>query len=280
ESLWLNTGTLCNVECAHCYIESSPTNDRLAYLTAAEVRPYLDEAREIGAAEIGITGGEPFMNPDILEILADALARDFRVLVLTNAMRPMMRPRIIDGLKAFGASEIARLNFRVSLDHYTGQRHDEERGAGSFEAGVAGAKWLAQNGFALTIAGRNFDAETDEDIRKGYGELFAKHDLPVDAHDPGALVIFPEMDERADVPEITESCWGILGVSAGDMMCATSRMLIKRKGETPSLASCTLIPYDRQFEMGATLKEAAGPVSLNHPHCAKFCVLGGASCSG
>jgi len=32
--------------------------------------------------------------------------------------------------------------------------------------------------------------------------------------------------------------------------------------------------------MGANLKEAVGPVKLNHPFCAQFCVLGGASCSG
>ena len=43
ETLWFNTGTLCNITCARCYIESSPRNDRLAYLTAAEVATYLDE---------------------------------------------------------------------------------------------------------------------------------------------------------------------------------------------------------------------------------------------
>jgi hypothetical protein len=44
--------------------------------------------------------------------------------------------------------------------------------------------------------------------------------------------------------------------------------------------ACTLLPYDDQFSLGATLAEAAPKVMLNHPHCAKFCVLGGASCSG
>jgi hypothetical protein len=43
--------------------------------------------------------------------------------------------------------------------------------------------------------------------------------------------------------------------------------------------SCTLLPYDPAFEMGTTLADAASAVPLNHPHCAKFCVLGGASCS-
>ncbi len=48
ETLWFNTGTLCNITCANCYIDSSPTNDSLVYLTADEVSDYLDqiEARD------------------------------------------------------------------------------------------------------------------------------------------------------------------------------------------------------------------------------------------
>ena len=73
------------------------------------------------------------------------------------------------------------------------------------------------------------------------------------------------------------------------MMCASSRMVVKRKGEPhPVVLPCTLLPYDERFEMAATLQDAAkvnggmfnhGAVKLCHPHCAKFCVLGGGSCS-
>jgi len=37
DTLWFNTGTLCNIECRRCYIDSSPVNDRLAFLTPGEV---------------------------------------------------------------------------------------------------------------------------------------------------------------------------------------------------------------------------------------------------
>jgi len=95
-----------------------------------------------------------------------------------------------------------------------------------------------------------------------------------------ALTIFPEMDVAADVPEITEACWGILGKSPESVMCASSRMVVKRKGAThPVVLACTLLPYDPRFELGQTLAEASGAVPLNHPHCAKFCVLGGGACS-
>jgi hypothetical protein len=116
--------------------------------------------------------------------------------------------------------------------------------------------------------------------REGYAKLFAEHDIPIDANDPVELVLFPEMDARADVPEITETCWDILGKSPKDVMCASSRMVVKRKGaRRPVVVACTLIPYDKRFELGSTLEEATKPIPLNHPHCAKFCVLGGGTCS-
>src|SRR5690554_5167097 len=79
KTLWFNTGTLCNLACINCYIESSPTNDALVYLTHAEVAGYLDEIAKEGlpAEEIGITGGEPFMSPDIIPIMRECLERGF-----------------------------------------------------------------------------------------------------------------------------------------------------------------------------------------------------------
>jgi uncharacterized Fe-S cluster-containing radical SAM superfamily protein len=279
-TLWFNTGTLCNITCRHCYIESSPRNDRLAYLSTTEVEAYLDEIAVLGLAteEIGFTGGEPFINRDIVAMLEACLERGFRVLVLTNAMRPMQRlkPPLLDLRQRFGA----RLTLRVSLDHYTPQRHEEERGPGSWAPTFAGLAWLAENGFDLAVAGRKQWGEDEAAARRGYARLFADHAIPVDAADPARLVLFPEMDAREDVPEITDRCWGILRKSPDSVMCASSRMVVKRKGAArPAVVACTLLPYDPQFELGGTLAEALGSVKLNHPHCAKFCVLGGASCS-
>ena len=111
--------------------------------------------------------------------------------------------------------------------------------------------------------------------------LFAELGLAIDTRDPTRLVLFPEMDAHADVPEITEACWGILGKSPQSVMCASSRMVVKRHGQArPSVIACTLLPYEPGFDLGVTLAEASQRVRLNHPHCAKFCVLGGASCSG
>ena len=290
-TLWVNTGSLCNITCHNCYIESSPENDRLVYLTRPEVAAYLGEIGRGGwpVREIGYTGGEPFMNPDIIEMLGDALQRGFSVLVLTNAMQPMLRPHIREGLIALRSAHGSRLVVRVSLDHYSKALHEEERGAGTFDKTVEGIDWLARQGIALALAGRTMWGESEDDMRAGYAALIAERGWPIDVYDPIQLVLFPEMDLRADVPEITESCWGLLHKDPNGVMCASSRMVVKRKGAAhPVVLPCTLLPYDPAFEMGETLAQAAradrgmfehGAVKLCHPHCAKFCVLGGGSCS-
>jgi len=290
-TLWINTGTLCNITCRNCYIDSSPTNDRLVYITRDEVARYLDEIACDGwpVTEIGFTGGEPFLNPDMLSMLEDVLRRGFSALVLTNAMQPMLRPRLRDGLLALRETYGGRLTLRVSLDHYTKALHDEERGPASYDKTLEGIDWLAANGFSLTLAGRTCWGESEADGRAGYAVLISGRDWPVDARDPSALVLFPEMDEQAEVPEITEDCWGLLGKSPSDVMCASGRMVVKRRGaDAPVVLPCTLLAYDPAFEMGSTLAEAAGAdggmfdhgaVKLCHPHCAKFCVLGGGACS-
>ena len=279
-TLWFNTGTLCNVTCAGCYIESSPTNDRLAYLCQEEARRYLAEAATLHPEleEIGFTGGEPFMNRDMPAMMRDALDAGYRVLVLTNAMRPMQRfePELVQLQRDHGA----RITLRVSLDHYTPARHEAVRGTGSWAPAMAGLRFLAEHGFTVAVAGRTLWDEDEPSLREGYRALFATLALDVDASDPARLVLFPEMDARPNVPEITESCWGILGKKPSEVMCASSRMVVKRRGAAhPAVVSCTLLPYDPAFELGTSLAEARDTVHLNHRFCAEFCVLGGASCS-
>ncbi len=290
-TLWFNTGTLCNITCRNCYIESSPTNDRLVYLSAAEVRAYLDEiARDIlGTTEIGFTGGEPFMNPEIIAMLEAPLAQGFRVLVLTNGLQPMLRPRLKKGLLGLLAAHGDRLTVRVSLDHHTQALHEAERGPKTFAKSLTALDWLSGEGFKTAIAGRTCWNEHEHEARDGYAALIAERGWRIDPQDPLALVLLPEMDVTQDVPEISVGCWQILGKSPGELMCASSRMIVKRKGDArPTVVPCTLLPYEHAFNMGATLDAAAradggmfddGQVKLCHPHCAKFCALGGGSCS-
>lgn len=282
QTLWFNTGTLCNITCQNCYIKSSPTNDSLVYLTTDEVVEYLDQIadRAWPVREIGFTGGEPFMNPDMIDMARASLDRGFSVLILTNAMSPMMRPSVQKGLIELQRTFGNELTLRISLDHWSAHNHDEERGAGSFAKTLKGMDWLRDAGISMTVAGRTIWGESDADARRRFGALFHAHGYNIDPINPAELVLFPEMDETVDVPEITTACWGILNKDPGQVMCSSSRMVVRRKGaDHPVVLACTLLAYSPEFELGQTLEEAENDVHLNHPHCAKFCVLGGASCS-
>ena len=282
-TLWFNTGTLCNLACKNCYIESTPRNDRLSYLRLDEVVPYLEEILEEGLEtdQIGLTGGEPFMNPDILNIMRSVLERGFSILVLTNGMRPMMRPATRSGLIELNTEFRDKLTIRVSVDHFDQAVHEKERGSGSWVPMVEGLRWLSENNFQIAVAGRTLWQESEEELREGFSLFFKECEISIDAWNLKQLTLFPEMDEFSSVPEITTECWGLLGVSPNDLMCASSRMVVKHKGDPkPSVMACTLLAYDKSFNLGTTLVEASKSVQLNHPHCAKFCVLGGGKCSG
>lgn len=279
ETLWFNTGTLCNITCQNCYIESSPKNDRLAYLTLADVTAYLDEIRSDRrpVKMIGFTGGEPFMNREMIPILWETLERGFETLVLTNAMRPMMRHQ--KQLKALQEAHGRRLRFRVSLDDHRASVHDTERGAGSFAKAMDGLRFLSGAGCQIEIAGRRLSSQGEDAARTGYRALLHREGIAVDCDDRAQLVIFPELLAGDNPPEISEACWGILNKSPDDVMCASSRMVVRRKNEErTSVVACTLIAYDQRFELGHTLKDADVSVPLNHRYCATFCVFGGSAC--
>ena len=277
KTLWFNTGTLCNIECRNCYIESSPKNDSLAYLTFEEVKSFIDEAvdKNLGTNEIGFTGGEPFMNKDIMKMIDYSLRKRLKVLVLSNAMKPMLNR----------TKELIKLNHpnlivRVSIDHYEKEKHEEIRGKNTYDVMLQGLKWLNENKFNYSLATRLLWNEKEEDLRKNFGTFIKNNDLRLDTNSPKELVTFAEMDEKIDTPEITTSCWDILNKDPNDVMCSWSRMVVRKKNsKNPSVIACTLLPYADEFDLGETLTNSLQKIYLNHKHCSKFCVLGGSSCS-
>ena len=277
KTLWFNTGTLCNIECKNCYIESSPKNDSLAYLTFEEVKSFIDEAidKNLGTNEIGFTGGEPFMNKDIMKMIDYSLRKHLKVLVLSNAMKPML-----NRTKELIKLNHSNLTIRVSIDHYEKEKHEEIRGKNTYDVMLQGLKWLNENNFNYTLATRLLWNEKEEDLRKNFGTFIKNNNLRLDTNSPKELVTFAEMDEKIDTPEITTSCWDILNKDPNDVMCSWSRMVVRKKNsKNPSVIACTLLPYADEFDLGETLTNSLQKIYLNHKHCSKFCVLGGSSCS-
>ena len=277
KTLWFNTGTLCNIECKNCYIESSPKNDRLVYITFEEVKLFIDEAidKKLGTKEIGFTGGEPFMNKDVLKMIEYSLSKNFKVLVLSNAMKPMLNKR--EDLLKINHQD---LTIRVSIDHYQKEKHEEIRGKNTFNVMMEGLKWLNQNNFNYALATRLLWGEQEDQLRDNFNLFIDKYNLKLDAKSKEQLVTFAEMDEKVDTPEITTACWNLLGKNPDDIMCSSSRMVVKKKTSLkPSVIACTLLPYEDEFDLGQNLTDSLKKIYLNHNHCSKFCVLGGSSCS-
>lgn len=276
KTLWFNSGTQCNLACENCYIESSPKNDRLSYITDKQIAPYLEEISN--DVMVGITGGEPFINPHIQKIIELILDRGHELLILTNAYRILKRHQ--DFLIKIRRYFAKQLYLRVSLDHYTKDIHEKERSVGTFAKTIEQIKWLVDNNFQTSIAGRSLVSEDAENALLGYQKLFDDNGINLKLSLGDNIVIFPEMILDESVPEITTDCWNILDKKPEQQMCATDRMVVVRKGESkPVVLPCTLLAYDKQFELGNSLKDASKRVQLNHVFCAKFCVLGGASCS-
>ena len=155
ETLWLQVGgTLCNLECTHCFISCGPKNDTIAMMSLAQVKERLEESKTLGVKDYYITGGEVFINPEIFEILALILCYG-PLDVLTNGTQ--ITPKKARRLREIQESSSHPLRFRVSMENFEEEANDIIRGKNAYRKAVAGIECLAQVGFSpiLTIAGRH-----------------------------------------------------------------------------------------------------------------------------
>lgn len=144
DTLWFQVaGTLCNLACTHCFISCSPTNASHGMLSLGDVKTRLAEARNLGVREYYFTGGEPFMNPEMLAILEETLKQG-PATVLTNGL--LLTPERSARLKALSDASEYSLDLRVSIDGYSAETNDSIRGAGSFERVLEGIRNLARAG--------------------------------------------------------------------------------------------------------------------------------------
>ena len=141
DTLWFQVaGTLCNIECTHCFISSSPRNHSHEMMTLADVQRWLADARRLGVREYYFTGGEPFMNRDMIAILAATLQQG-PATVLTNGM--LLREETCRDLRRLFDESDYSLELRVSLDGFDRASHDLIRGAGVWDRVMIGLKNLA-----------------------------------------------------------------------------------------------------------------------------------------
>ena len=273
--LWFHTGTNCNLRCPFCLEGSRPGDNRINFLTFDDVKPFIQEALDLGVEKLSFTGGEPFVNPDMVNILDYALC--FRpCLVLSNATEPLMN-RLHEVLQL--NSKPNSLNFRVSIDHPDEKKHDQARGKGNFRKSLATLSRLHEYGFGISVARLIQEGEDTDAVNRAYQSIFRSIGLPEDTR----MVAFPDFflpGSIADVPQITERCMQTYldAEKRREFMCNFSKMIVKKNGKV-GVYACTLVDDDPDYNVGETLTESMKiRVMLRHHRCYS-CFAYGASCS-
>ena len=273
DTVWFQVaGTLCNLACRHCFIACGPTNRRHAMMTRAEIRPYLDEAVALGARDLYFTGGEPFLNRELLAILEDALAVA-PTTVLTNAT--LIGPDLAGRLRALERGSRYSLEMRVSLDGLDAAANDAIRGEGSFAEALAGLRELARAGFdpILTVA-RTWDEADDVAMRERFHDSLRAKGLPRPR--VKVLPLFRVGREVARTRGYAETerltAEHMRGFDVASLQCSSSRMVTSR-----GVHVCPILIDAPDALLGRTLRESMRSYPLAHGAC-HTCWATGATC--
>lgn len=274
DELWFQVaGTLCNLQCHHCFISCSPHNDSFGYLSLETVERMLHESVEWGVREYYFTGGEPFLNRDIVPILERTL--DFGpATVLTNGT--VLKPEWLKRLRDAEDRSLYSLEFRVSIDGPTPEINDPVRGERTFERAMKGVGLLAEHGFLPIITmTRIWDESEDEKILGQFRETLKAHGN----HRP-RLKVLPKLQIGAEeqrtggygnhdrvTPEMMH------GYDEDQLICSHSRVVTDR-----GIYVCPILLDSPDARLGETLDEAASAYPLRHGAC-YTCYQYGAICT-
>jgi MoaA/NifB/PqqE/SkfB family radical SAM enzyme len=268
-AVWIQlTGTWCNLQCTHCINASGPVDPWLAPMARADVERRVVEAEGLGAREVYLTGGEPFMHPDILDLLGFALER-LPTTVLTNGT--LITERVAERLVDLARRARYSLEVRVSLDDPDRETNDRVRGPGAFDRALGAIARLDRRGLPAILTATDLgtsppggDSRYDRLRRLLLASGVARPRIKL-------LPLFPvgRAAGGAPAPDATD----VAGVDLGRLQCVDSRTVT-----ADGVYACPILaglPEARMARDG--LDAALGPVGLTHAACG-VCVASGASC--
>jgi molybdenum cofactor biosynthesis enzyme MoaA len=263
DTLWFQVaGTLCNLKCTHCFISCSPTNHNHEMLTLEQVRGRLAEAASLGVREYYFTGGEPFMNTQILTILEEALAQG-PVSVLTNGL--LLTPERCRKLKALSDGSEYSLDIRISIDGYSAGVNDPIRGAGTFEKILAGVRNLAEAGLnpVITVT-EACDGAASAEGREQFLDWMKGIGLPRPRLKILSLFRIGAEEQRLRAYESWETLRGrhLTEDEAEKLQCSSCRMVTSK-----GVYVCPILIDEPAARMGETLSETLRPFQLAHSAC-------------
>ena len=263
DTLWFQVaGTLCNLKCTHCFISCSPTNHSHEMLTLQEVRARLAESVPLGVREYYFTGGEPFMNPDILAMLEETL-RQGPASVLTNGL--LLTPERCRRLTVLSDASDYSLDILISIDGYTPETNDPIRGAGTYEKILGGIRNLAAAGLnpVLTVTEACGEAASAEG-RTRFLDWLREIGLPRPRLKVLSLFRIGAEEQRSRAYDSWESLRGreLTGEEAEKLQCSSCRMVTSK-----GVYVCPILIDEPSARMGDRLAETLHPFELRHRAC-------------
>ena len=274
DDLWFQVGgTLCNLTCHHCFISCSPKNRSFGFLSLAEVRHRLRESVALGVKEYYFTGGEPFLNPELVPILIATL--DYGpVTVLTNGT--VLKDEWLVELQQAEAASIYSLEFRVSIDGFSPETNDPIRGQGTFARSMLGVRKLVECGFLPIItAARTWPMENDREIIEQFSRVLREA-----GYSRPRLKILPTLHLGAEAnrtngyaPDERVSEALMEGYDRSQLVCSHSRIVTDR-----GVHVCPILIESPDSRLGESLAESLIPFRISHGAC-YTCYLFGAICT-
>lgn len=143
--LWLVSNYHCNLQCSYCLMESSPQSKK-RQLSMEQMIQAVQEAKVLGFTSVGITGGEPFLIPWMVDAL-EAIGQILPVIVLTNGT-------LFGGRLRHQVLRLQNLpiQLQISVDSIEPQQHDRYRGDGTFHRAIKDIPWLIEQGLSVRVA--------------------------------------------------------------------------------------------------------------------------------
>ncbi len=274
DHLWFQVaGTLCNLTCHHCFISCSPHNDFFGFLSLAEVKRRLEESIPLGVKEYYFTGGEPFLNPEMTDILVLTL-RYGPATVLTNGT--VLKDEWLVRLRAAEELSVYALEFRVSIDGFSPEVNDPIRGEGTFARAMRGVTKLVEHGFLPIItAARTWPIEREQEVVGSFCKM-----LQAAGYSRPRLKILPTLQLGAETgrtcgyaPEERVTTAMMEDFDQSQLICEHSRIVTDR-----GVQVCPILIEAPESVLGETLVESQRPFVLSHGVC-WTCYQNGAICS-
>lgn len=263
DTVWFQVaGSVCNLACTHCFISCSPHNHTHAMLDPETVERHLRDAEALGVREYYFTGGEPFLNPDLMAILAAALRRG-PATVLTNGT--FINARRAGELKALADASPYSLDLRLSLDGFDAASNDAIRGRGTFARILEAIEHLAAAGVnpVLTVT------EACEAAGTAAGRALLLDKLKGLGLDRPRLKVMPLLRIGAEATRTrgyaadeTLAGMELTADAAAALQCASGRM-ITAKG----VYVCPILIDSPDARMGASLGDTLRPFALKYRAC-------------